>query len=469
MEKPQLFNGEGLFGAAGADPCTSSARHSQQWRGLGGYGSHMEGSSWQVVYPGLMNVRSAKLYLSRMLGKKANCLMVLGKREDNWVRLQGEPGYMMISLNGTILMEETPVTYELVEQGSCEEAGRHPIRDFATCQASVWALGLPGTEVKMQTNTQNPDGCYVHGNSVFLSTDPSSIGNIADGARQLVCSSHATPQRDPCQKRAMPPRAAGPTASDVPVPERPQSPGQSATTASLFCFTVVEVTGYGPELMVVQMENGAGVFSCDTSVVYSIGKKMPLTPGWNTTMISRVQADAANPMKAETLTYMEAWDAVVKDQRFETSDWIVKVAPETVFFADRLRKKLEQHPPAQGKSLFFLNCKKDAFGEPALLGSVEVFSRGALEAYRGGNYDCRDLPWQGWGENTYIQQCLEMLNVGSVLDGDMVGDSRCEPAPCSDVSKVAFHDYKNASSYLKCWEEAMEVAMASDFIESMKQ
>mmetsp|Transcript_134679 Transcript_134679/g.418554 ORF Transcript_134679/g.418554 Transcript_134679/m.418554 type:complete len:220 (+) Transcript_134679:139-798(+) len=217
--------------------------------------------------------------------------------------------------------------------------------------------------------------------------------------------------------------------------------------------------------MVAQIENRASVFSCDGSIVFSIGRTMPLTPGWNTTLIPAPKA--RHGTMAETLAYMEAWDAVVKDKRFSTSDWIVKVSPDTVFFANRLREKFRQHPVAKGSSPFFLNCEKGLLGEPTLLGSVEVFSRGALEAYRRGSSSCKELPWTDWTENTYIQQCLVLLKVESIVDGDMVADKRCQPARCSDISKVAYHGYGDASSYLQCWEKATEVAMASNFMKSL--
>mmetsp|Transcript_134678 Transcript_134678/g.418548 ORF Transcript_134678/g.418548 Transcript_134678/m.418548 type:complete len:201 (+) Transcript_134678:139-741(+) len=198
--------------------------------------------------------------------------------------------------------------------------------------------------------------------------------------------------------------------------------------------------------MVAQIENRASVFSCDGSIVFSIGRTMPLTPGWNTTLIPAPKA--RHGTMAETLAYME-------------------VSPDTVFFANRLREKFRQHPVAKGSSPFFLNCEKGLLGEPTLLGSVEVFSRGALEAYRRGSSSCKELPWTDWTENTYIQQCLVLLKVESIVDGDMVADKRCQPARCSDISKVAYHGYGDASSYLQCWEKATEVAMASNFMKSL--
>jgi len=67
------------------------------------------------------------------------------------------------------------------------------------------------------------------------------------------------------------------------------------------------------------------------------------------------------------------------------------------------------------------------------------------------------LKYKTMAEDKFMQQCLDMLNVSSVLDEDLIADERCEPARCNDVTKAAYNPYTTASDWVNCWEESEDM------------
>lgn len=188
-----------------------------------------------------------------------------------------------------------------------------------------------------------------------------------------------------------------------------------------------------------------------------------LGQGWFTTEIPFPHT-ASHPWKPElgpvAEMFKSAWDVVIQDARMRETEWTVKVDPDTVFFPERLRQHLQRLQQPENKTVFLLNCDRYS-GSPVLFGAVEVLSRRAVEAYSSGQERCRgSIPWRTLPEDEFMQKCMQLLGVTSVFDGNMVGDDRCWKAPCSDVRRVAFHSYPQASSYLICWEESNDVALS---------
>lgn len=107
-----------------------------------------------------------------------------------------------------------------------------------------------------------------------------------------------------------------------------------------------------------------------------------------------------------------------------------------------------------GEPVYVPNCGKWG-GKPLLYGSLEVFSVSALRIYEKRAHVCKSLSWHGWGEDYYMQHCMDMLGVGQAADFQQVGDDRCIGAPCSDWTKVAFHDFKDPEKWMKCFHEAI--------------
>jgi len=154
-----------------------------------------------------------------------------------------------------------------------------------------------------------------------------------------------------------------------------------------------------------------------------------------------------------TKTFLQVWTLLEeKDQRYKRHDWVVKVDPDAVFFPNRLCLKLKTHT-FTGGNLFVMNC--DKYHKIALYGSLEIFSLRAFDTYLKGTQSCqKDLPCHGWGEDYFMSHCMDMLKVGRLHDFTLIGDKRCHYAPCTDISKVVYHDYKNLTDWMKCWHDS---------------
>jgi hypothetical protein len=151
--------------------------------------------------------------------------------------------------------------------------------------------------------------------------------------------------------------------------------------------------------------------------------------------------------------FLKAWEQVKTDGLYRQHDWIVKVAPDAVFFPQRLRDRLVRIAPVNsGASMYLLNCKL-SFG---FFGALEVMSRVALLSFYEGLERCKNvLPWRSIGEDMFLQKCLDFLEVAPRPEFGLLSDSYCgeQPSPCIS-GKVAFHPFKSVEEYLKCIHEA---------------
>jgi len=167
-----------------------------------------------------------------------------------------------------------------------------------------------------------------------------------------------------------------------------------------------------------------------------------------------------------TQVFLRAWEKILKDGRFRRHEWVVKVDPDCVFFPSRLAERLQAHHIyTGGLNLYLGNC---GIADGKMYGSMEVFSRGAVEVYGSEGAHCRkELNWKGWGEDLFMESCMNQLGVRHVNAFDMIGDERCRPASCSDPAKVAFHAFKDVPGYFSCWEQS-QTATGMDMQEIMR-
>mmetsp|Transcript_56609 Transcript_56609/g.131975 ORF Transcript_56609/g.131975 Transcript_56609/m.131975 type:complete len:721 (-) Transcript_56609:215-2377(-) len=229
----------------------------------------------------------------------------------------------------------------------------------------------------------------------------------------------------------------------------------AVVVASLFCFSVMRTTGYEPGLVKSQVQRKASIFACEGFQVFSSdGGSAELGDGPRgpviATQIPRVDDGTGSwGSWLNTRTFMNAWDVILSEGRFAEYDWVVKVDPDAVFLPSRLRALLLPHTGPQKPASYVENC--DQPPHIAMQGSLEVFSYKAVQLYGDQKVRCMALPWQGWGEDLYMQKCMETLGVQAVQKFDIMSDVNCVELPCSDTSRVSFHPYKDADSYWDCW------------------
>eukprot|EP00913_Durusdinium_trenchii_P014579 g13678.t1 len=141
----------------------------------------------------------------------------------------------------------------------------------------------------------------------------------------------------------------------------------------------------------------------------------------------------------------KTWMAILTDDKWWHYDFIAKVDPDAILYAERLRGHLQWHVGQQ------LGFRK--------LWSRYVFSKAALGAYLSQHERCEhSLPFWSWGEDRYMAGCLEMLGVQTLPDYmNFLHDERCWGVDCGNKAAVAFHSFKQSGSQA---DVAGQVALA---------
>jgi len=237
---------------------------------------------------------------------------------------------------------------------------------------------------------------------------------------------------------------------------------------SFFCCTVVR-SNPATELQIVrrQLFRRTGIFACEEYAVYSDFQKLQkIGIGPDGLEIMTVLIPSVHQMAGATgdmpqantctsaITSLTVWDLIKQDGRYRKHHWTVKVDPNVVFLPDRIKPVLKKHTtPAQ--SLYVMNCNKN--GNPQMLQALEVLSRKAMESYAVHHWKCKtSLKWRSLCEARFMAECLDQLGVTRLNEWQMLGDSSCTYAACSDGRRVAFqHDYQDERSWNTCFEEAI--------------
>jgi len=262
--------------------------------------------------------------------------------------------------------------------------------------------------------------------------------------------------------------------------------------------------------------DGYDVFS-NTTTVLSTGKRAPIDLKIMNGSLA-VQYGGKWGTALNTGVFNRLWTEVIHLARYRLFDWTVKVDPDAVFFPSRLRMILKRRTPlntvrmhgdapakidcstcklaghkaetcswrvqsyqAKGKScadaltaaarpppddcgcvcddfacnlpatdaMYLNNCKW------GLHGPIEVFSRRAVASYIAGLPQCISLLEHPWGEDKFVDQCMQKLGVTRENEYDLLSETACgeQPAPCGS-SDVAFHPFKSIDSYFACWSFA---------------
>jgi len=219
---------------------------------------------------------------------------------------------------------------------------------------------------------------------------------------------------------------------------------------------------YEVPLIKLQLVRRASIFACDEFAVISTEKFLIGDIGgapvytWVNEMpkvsMGKFGKDGVTTDSfLNTASFLLAWDSLIHGEQIFRHDFVVKVDPDAVFLPDRLRSRVQPHV---GRPVYFSNCGK--WGPKVLLyGSLEVFSTPALRMYEKNKPTCQAMPWEGWGEDYFMQHCMDAIGVVEIADRNQVGDDRCMAANCTDYTKVAFHDYKTPAKWYDCFKEAI--------------
>mmetsp|Transcript_79801 Transcript_79801/g.205277 ORF Transcript_79801/g.205277 Transcript_79801/m.205277 type:complete len:289 (+) Transcript_79801:3-869(+) len=219
---------------------------------------------------------------------------------------------------------------------------------------------------------------------------------------------------------------------------------RTTTIMTFFCLSVLRESGYEHKVLQAQLQNRIGIAACDEFALLSSDNFT--IEGVRTIYFHSAPVGVSDMgFAANIKLFVNVWDSVKRDGRFQLFDWTLKVDPDAVLIPERLRGHLG---PYNGHKAYVADCNGHMYG------AVEAISRRALETYYERIDICAQYMWKNWGEDLYMEKCLDKLGVEKVMDGALVSDSRCGGVNCQDLHAVAFHPFKSKDEWEACWATA---------------
>jgi hypothetical protein len=106
--------------------------------------------------------------------------------------------------------------------------------------------------------------------------------------------------------------------------------------------------------------------------------------------------------------FQSVWWKIIKEGRWKKHDWIIKLDPDAVMIAERMRGSLSSGWHRQGagnpKGAYVVNC---VYG---LYGSIEVLSKNALATMATDMWRCPSA-WVIPQEDVWLRNCLNDIDV----------------------------------------------------------
>jgi len=231
---------------------------------------------------------------------------------------------------------------------------------------------------------------------------------------------------------------------------------------TLYCFSVIRLTSYEAAILRAQVstDGGIGIFGCDQFDVFAaqgrgwIGDG-PEGPVWTEHFQDAPVTRSIDNTAGNTALFRNVWFAVKQVGRWAFTEWTIKVDPDAVVFADRLRQHLSPHT---GKPVYVQNCASYTLvqqGGAMMFGSVEAMTNQAMNKYFNGGGIWRCNKNYQYGEDRWIGECFKEIGVWPVTDPLVLGDKLCVPGvwDCSDQRRAAFHHYKDLGSWMNCYRQ----------------
>jgi len=230
---------------------------------------------------------------------------------------------------------------------------------------------------------------------------------------------------------------------------------------SIFCFTFILSSDI--QLITFQHQNHAGIFACDSYVVYT-NRTMDGLEGINTGSVQRLAGAGfrVNLSGGQSMVASVAlWKAVVSDGQYARHNWTVKVDADTVFLPSRLRPHLMRRADGP-EGIYLNNCKH------GLRGALQIMSRKAVANWGLGSGLCldrfhhhRDDAPRHWDEGLFLDWCLpNVLGVTRQESFGLLVDRGCAPLQgwmaCTGDLVVAYHPFRNLGAFAQCLFAALD-------------
>ncbi|CAK0826170.1 unnamed protein product [Prorocentrum cordatum] len=220
----------------------------------------------------------------------------------------------------------------------------------------------------------------------------------------------------------------------------PAGDGEEKMGDVLFCFMAYLPDSAEVGLMNLAKELNASIFACDSHSVYeSWGSG---SAGWDTGESTITNTDV----------FLNVWQQVRDEGKWLAADWTVKVDPDAVLVAERLKWHIGALNAPAYRPIYLKNNGMDpGLGNNGFLGAIEVFSNAAVEIYFDNWEGCRDAYGLNTGEDGFFKGCMDSLGVGYMLDANIFKPD-FSPGGCANGDMVGFHPLKEWSQWRCCWD-----------------
>jgi len=250
----------------------------------------------------------------------------------------------------------------------------------------------------------------------------------------------------------------------------------------LFCFSFYTENTGAPDLpseldlFQAQIKLGVSLFGCPKWAIFS-DVTAELSPGVSTIKVDDVDGDfhlfKRKKMKTwvNAMMFYQAWLNIRANKLTAGSDWVVKVDADAVFLPLRLVHTVASFKvPAGG--CYIENCAKVMYG---FFGNLEVVSSDGFASFLSNLETCKaDLDWKGedpdwkygpWGEDLFMQKCMDKIGVAKVSNFTLSYDGVCKADRpkdiqkvknlkwhpfCNDANSVSYHPFKKPAGYFQC-------------------
>merc|ERR1711870_144586 len=261
----------------------------------------------------------------------------------------------------------------------------------------------------------------------------------------------------------------------------------------LFCFAFYTANdgttkpNYELSLIRTELFLGASIFGCPKWVVYSDVETWlsPGPPMLKTTKVYNTEGDFYILRRksvgswANTATHYQAWLDIRNKKLTSDSDWVIKSDIDAVFLPQRLLDTLKGYKVPSG-GVYIENCKKVMYG---FFGHLEVVSGDGFQTFLTNLETCKaTLAWKGddpdwkfgpWGEDLFMQRCMDKIGVAKVSNFSIVSDGMCKAntkngpyfkqgkvfrPTCDDAKTVSYHPLLKPADYFTCLAKTQAVA-----------
>jgi len=256
----------------------------------------------------------------------------------------------------------------------------------------------------------------------------------------------------------------------------------------LYCFAVyTKNTGNlskpNTELELLQFakSKSGGVFACDVWEVYSDTANVAIGD-YTAIQVEDKNNEFYQVKRKETgcwvnwALFYQVWVKIAENGKWAQADWTVKVDPDAVFLPDRLRTYLANKVAGDSPhGLYLENCPNVQYG---FFGHIEVISKTGAQVLTSYLDECHDAfapcandgcdwKWGAWGEDVFIQRCMDHHYVDKVEAYDLATDGACKadrpagekknskwyPKDCSGLTTATAHPLKKPQAYKMCFEQ----------------